>query len=253
MKTTWIITSAINTNAGIYDVGARILQTHDTINSILRFYPDALLVLVEGGRPMQDSPAWDTLRKRVNVYMDLTGNPQIQHLHENFLSAAQNRNEMGGLTGLSKTVAEITTLGSALNSMLTDEQLRPLCEVDRVFKISGRYQLSPMFDASVYTMPEAADRFVFHERQPSWIADALNTVGTAYGYNSRFWSLPASRLEYLREVWDIMGEDALEITKTRYIDMEHLLFKHIGPDQSLELEHVHVMGTIAPTGTMIYD
>ena len=253
MKTTWIISSAIDTNAGVYDPNARLLQTHETINSIQRFYPDAILVLAEAGRPMALTPALESLRKRCHVFLDMTSNNQIEHLHEHFLNRAPNRNEMGGATGLAKTVAEITVMGSALRSLATEDELRPAIEVDRIFKLSGRYQLSPLFDPAVYQAPAVQDRFVFRQRDPSWIPDALEKIGTEFGYSSRFWSFPASKLDYLREVWDIIGEDALETTKTTYIDMEHLLFKHIGPDQSLELEHTHCMGTIAPTGTMIYD
>jgi len=253
MKTTWIISSAINTNVGVYDPGARILQTHETINSILRFYPDAILVLVEAGKPLELTPHLEALRKRCHVFLDMTSNNQIEHLHNNFLNRVPNRNEMGGTTGLVKTVAEITIMGSALRSLATQEELRPAMEVDRIFKISGRYQLSPLFDTAIYATPAAQDRFVFRQRDKSWIENAQELVGTEYSYSSRLWSFPVNKLDYLREIWDVMGQDALEITKTNYIDMEHLLFKHIGPDQSLELEHTHCMGTIAPTGTMIYD
>lgn len=50
-----------------------------------------------------------------------------------------------------------------------------------------------------------------------------------------------------------MFDDAMEISQDKYIDIEHLLYKHIGPDRAMELEHTHLMGTIAPNGLMIYD
>jgi hypothetical protein len=51
-----------------------------------------------------------------------------------------------------------------------------------------------------------------------------------------------------------MIEDCLDISSRHYIDIEHLLFKHLyNPETVLELEHTHLFGSIAPTGTVIYD
>jgi phage-related protein len=45
MKPTFIVTSAIDTNVGVYSPDIRILQTHETVNSIQKYFPDALLIL----------------------------------------------------------------------------------------------------------------------------------------------------------------------------------------------------------------
>lgn len=254
MKTTWIITSAINTNVGAYTPDLRTIQTHETLNSIQRFYPDAQFILVEAGNPMpEDNDLYNRLKARCHVNLNMTGNEQIRHLQDHFLNKMNNKHEMGGATGLTKTVAELTIMTAVLDALKNNPDMAPAIDVDRIFKISGRYQLSPLFDPTVYEAPAAAGKYVFRQRDVSWMPDAKETVGTDHGFSSRLWSFTPGQLDELIEKVNTMTEDCLEISTTHYIDIEHLLFKHIGPDNALELEHTHLFGTIAPTGTCIYD
>ena len=252
MKTTWIISSAINTNVGVYSPDMRIIQTHETLNSIQRFYPDAKFILVEAGNPMPtDSDLYNHLKARCHVNLDMTGNDQIKHLQENFLNKMTNRTEMGGATGLTKTVAELTIMGAVLDALANNEDIAPALDTDRIFKISGRYQLSPLFDPTVYE--NLAGKYVFKERDATWMPDAKETIGTEYGFSSRLWSFTPDLLDDTQAAIDDMIVDCLEISNTHYIDIEHLLFKHIGTERTVELEHTHLFGSIAPTGTVIYD
>jgi hypothetical protein len=267
MNSTFIITSAINTSAGIYAPGIRILQTIETINSIQEYYPDARILLVEGGKPIPDPKKeeadprgdelgllWHALNARCHVSLSMSNNEQIRRLHDQFFDRASNKSEIGGTTGLTKTLAELTLMSVALNALKNHEKLKSArLYANRIFKISGRYQLSPLFDPSVYEKPAAAGKYVFRRRQPSPIPNAEATIGTAHGYSSRLWSFAAELLDETIQHFDRMIADYFAITATDYIDMEHLLFKHIGPGKALELEHTHVYGTIAPNGIMIYD
>lgn len=253
MKTTWIITSALVTDVGVYDTTARIIQTHETINSIQKYFPDAKLVLVEGGKRLpNEHPLYENLKARCHVNLDMTGNDQIKHLQENFLGRVQNRNEMGGTTGLTKSIAELTLMASVLDALKNHSEMEPAADVDRIFKISGRYQLSPLFDPAVYD-DSVQGKYVFRQRDASWMQDALKNVGTDHGYSSRLWSFDKSQLDDTLERFNSMIEDCLDITQKYYIDMEHLLFKHFSDANPVELEHTHLYGTIAPTGTCIYD
>lgn len=253
MKTTWIITSALETTVGVYDTTARILQTHETINSIQKYYPDANIVLVEGGLRIPEHPLYDRLKARCNVTLNMTGNDQIKHLQENFLSKIENRNEMGGATGITKSVAELTLMASVLDALKNHPDMAPALDAQRIFKISGRYQLSPLFEPAVYEADAVKGHYVFRQRDPSWMTDALQALGTEYGYSSRLWSFDVNQLDDVIERFDNMIEDCLSITQTHYVDMEHLLFKHMSETEPVELEHTHLYGSIAPTGTVIYD
>jgi hypothetical protein len=252
MKATFIVTSAIVTNMGAFAEETRLLQTMETIRSIRRHYEDANVILVDGGRSMPaDSKLWEHVRELVNVYMDISSNEQIQHLHNNIMSKVTNPHEMGGLSGLSKSLAEMTLMMEALLAIKNHAELQPIRESDRIFKISGRYQLSPMFDAGYYD--QVKGRYVFKTRDKSWMPDALENVGTDHGFNSRLWSFDTELLDQTIEKFQDMIADMQEISQTHYIDIEHLLYKHIGTDNAVEVEHTHLFGPLGPNAMVVYD
>ena len=255
MKTTFIITCAVNTNIGIYDPSFRILQIHQTLDSILQHYPDANLILVDGGKPMSAELAqqFEPLKKRAHAYLDMTDDAQIENFHRDYLDKAQIRHEMGGMTGLIKSAAENVIMYRVLQALETNTDLQTFKNVDRIFKISGRYMLSPLFNTSDYTATPAVNHYVFKQRNTSWMADAEKTIGFGYSYSSRLWSFPGNQLTDCRQRYEKIIDDYYRITQTHYVDIEHLLFKHMGPAVSHEITHTHLMGTIAPNGTLIYD
>lgn len=254
MKPLFIITSAIVTDVGIFEPPIRILQTLATIDSIQAKYPDAKFLLVEGGGPLDENyELWKTLRGRCHAYINLTDNDQIKQLHERYFRTSKNKNEMGGITGISKTLAETIIMITALNELQNNPELKPLTEVDRVFKISGRYQLSPLFDTAVYDDPAVKGKYVFKKRTPSWMPQAAPITGTEFGFVSRMWSFDIDQLADVIAKYDTIIADCLELTAKTYIDIEHLLYKHIGLDNTVELDYIHLFGSIAPTGTIIYD
>jgi hypothetical protein len=256
MKTTFIVTCAVNTNIGIYDPSVRILQIHQTIDSIRSKFADANIILVDGGKPVTDPDMikhYDALKHRCQAFLDMTSNEQIQHIHTEFLDKIPVRHEMGGTTGLTKSAAENIIMYNILHALKTSPDLQPAVDVDRIFKISGRYMLSPLFDASVYDTAAAQDKYVFKQREKSWMPDAEQTIGVGYNYSSRLWSFPAAKLDDCIERYEAILADCFDLAESHYVDIEHLLFKHMGPDVSLELANTHLMGTIAPNGTLIYD
>lgn len=256
MKTTFIVTCAINTNVGIYEPWSRIQQIHQTMDSIKQHYADAYIVLVDGGKPVEDAQQknmLEGLKSRAHAFLDMTNNDQIHHLHSNFLDHLPVKHEMGGITGLSKSAAENVIMYNILYAISQSEDLKPAREVDRIFKISGRYQLSPLFDPTVYESQEAQNRYVFKQADASWMPDAASTIGVDRSYSSRLWSFPADMLDDCISRYENILNDCMEIAKTHYVDIEHLLYKHMGPAVSLELPYTHLMGSIAPNGTLIYD
>jgi hypothetical protein len=178
-------------------------------------------------------------------------NEQIQHLHTKFLDNITQKNEMGGTTGLIKSVAELTLMASFLDALKNDPQLEPIKKTDRIFKISGRYQLSPFFDPTVYE--NVSGKYVFRKRDASWMNDAKEAIGTEYGFASRLWSFDTNQLDDVFDRFENMIEDCLKISVNHYVDIEHLLYKHFIDADPVEIEHTHLMGTIAPTGSVVYD
>lgn len=251
MKTTFIVTSAIETNLGPLSPDIRILQTLDTVKSVRTAFPDAIVVLVEGGERVPTGQLWDRLRQSCNVFIDMTKNEQIQHLQQNIINKVQNKFEMGGASGLAKSVAELTLMASVLDAINNHPDMVPARQVDRIFKISGRYQLSPLFDPAVYA--DKSMKYVFKKADKSWIPDAMETIGTDHSYNSRLWSFDIGLLDQTHAKFVEMIDDMIEISTDRYIDVEHLLYKHIGPKQSVEIDNTHLFGTLGPNVMVIYD
>ena len=252
MKPTFIITSAIESNLGPLPPDIRILQTMDTVRSIYRTYPEAKTVLVEGGSRIPTSPLWEQLRGMVHVFMDMTNNEQIQHLQQNVISRVNNKFEMGGVSGLAKTVAELTLMVNVLDAINNHPDMVPARQVDRIFKISGRYQLSPMFNKSVYD--DANMKYVFKRRDASWMEPVdCAAIGTDHGFSSRLWSFDIGLLDATQERLQAALDDMIELSADHYIDMEHLLYKHIGPTQAIELDTTHLFGTLGPNVSLVYD
>jgi hypothetical protein len=253
MTPLFIITSAVNTNIGIFDPATRMFQTAATIDSIKKVYPDSKILLVEGGEPFnEEEPFWKNIKARCNAYLNLQSNDQIKFLHSEYFKTVTNKQEMGGISGLSKTIAELTLMHNVISQLHTNNDLSDLIDVDRVFKITGRYQLSPMFDPSVYE--DQNDKYIFVKRQKSWIENAAETLNVDSQFSSRLWSFGINKLDETVEIFEDMVQDCMEITTKHYIDMEHLLCKHFGKSEDcIELEHTHLFGNIGPNGMLIYD
>lgn len=258
MRTTFIITSAINVNVGIYTPTTRVNQTHETINSILEHFPDAFLVLIDGGRKIDSGNGellarYAELAARCHGSLFMGDDERIQHLQDNWLAKVSAPNEMTGTVGLVKSLAEMTLINEVLEGLRSNEQMQFLRQVDRIFKISGRYKLSPLFDPVLYQGQAVQDKYVFRHREPSPISNAAEVLGTTYSYASRLWSFPPAQLGDAIERVRNMILDYVQISQHHYVDVEHLLFKHFHTADVVEVDHTHVMGTIAPNGVSVYD
>jgi hypothetical protein len=254
MKTTWIITSALNTSAGVYDAKARVAQTHETMNSILNFYPDAQFVLVEGGKPFdREVPYFAELLQRCHLFVDLRDDERLGYLHKAIFDTVTIETETGHILGITKSLCELTLLAVVTEAFAAGKVPNALLEVDRIFKISGRYQLSPLFEPAVYE--GIGDKYVFLKRQPSWIPDPLDGVGVAEWFSSRLWSFTPRRVREVAAKIVAMHQDLQDLgfRKRVLVDLEHVLFKHFRDDDVLELDHTHVMGNIGPSGRILYD
>ncbi len=245
----FVVTSAIVTSAGVYSPTVRLAQTMQTIRSIRQHYPKAFILLVEGGARLHDMPVgWTELRGAVDGLLDVTTDKTIVRLHELAFSVAQSPTQQGGSIGVAKTMAELVLMAGALRVLAG---LPSGAQGGRVFKLSGRYQLAPLFDPRRYDT--ARGRYVFACRRPSWMANALEKLGIEYCLSSCLWSFDATSLAEVTAVFDAMLLNAQPGQAAHFADMEHLLFRHLGSKPLIEMPHVHVMGSVASTGVVIYE
>jgi hypothetical protein len=141
----------------------------------------------------------------------------------------------------------------ALTYINSDEDMKKvIADADRIFKLSGRYQVTDKFDIAKFSNANTKDKYVFKRAQPSWINPVDTGVNTLL--QTRLWSFtPAMLLNTMQLYKDIIETMVKLFNEGKYIDNEHAMSKFIPKDQLVELETVGLQGNIAPNGMMIID
>jgi hypothetical protein len=122
----------------------------------------------------------------------------------------------------------------------------------RIFKLSGRYQVTDKFDITKFDNETTADKYVFKRAQPSWI-DPQHT-GVTKMLQTRLWSFtPSLFVDTINLFNDIFRNMFAVINTGRYIDVEHSMAKFIPADKLVEIDTVGLIGNIAPNGAEIID
>lgn len=153
-----------------------------------------------------------------------------------------------------KNFTELVMFGKALNFILT-VQPDLLKDVDRVFKLSGRYQLTDQFDRNlaVFSDPANRDRYIFAARRPSQFSSQL-TNGLALQLMSRLWSWPVAATGLVSCRFQVMLEDFVgSLNQKQYRDIEHLLLRYFDGPKLLELPQIGVTGQLGPNGVTVQD
>ncbi len=89
--------------------------------------------------------------------------------------------------------------------------------------------------------------------RPSQFSAEL-TGGINHQYMSRLWSCDTSLMDYLVRLYRVMLTDFFEIVNIgRYIDIEHLLYKHLDRGITTSADNIGVTGLLAPNGAVIKD
>lgn len=245
MKNIVLLTSALYTNYGIYNPQERIKQTLETAQSAKKYIPGAVVILIDNSKvdvQNDTSPEIEELIDTVDYYIDNSDDPDIQHFHNN----VQNYD-------IGKNAMEAMGLHKALTYIANDAELRAEVEsADRVFKLSGRYQVTDKFDITQFDNADTKGKYVFKRAQPAWIAPADTGVTTLL--QTRLWSFSPSLLDVTIEMYQqIIGNMFTLFNNGKYIDNEHSMSKFIPRDILVELETVGLMGNIAPNGMMVID
>jgi hypothetical protein len=245
MKNIVLLTSAVYTNYGIYKPAERIQQTLDTAKSAKKYIPGAVIILVDNSKvdvQNDTSAEFDELIDIVDYYIDNSDDADIQYFHNN----VQNYD-------IGKNAMEAMGLMKALTYINSDEDMKKvIADADRIFKLSGRYQVTDKFDITKFDNAETKDKYVFKKAQPSWINPADTGVTTLL--QTRLWSFTPSLFLATIELYKNIIETMVTLfNQNKYIDNEHAMSKFIPKDQLVELDTVGLQGNIAPNGMMIID
>lgn len=232
MKTAFIITSALNTRFGVYSATDRFVQTVQTVRSIKQRVPDPYIILVEmAGEPITPEQK-QQLQAHVNLIVDYSTNKTVQEIYKN-----PNWDVV-------KSTTEMLCFGATL--LATADKLK---DVDRIFKLSGRYELNNNFNLADHNN----DKIIFAQRKQSQFPPQV-TNGQTEQFMSRLWSFPRTELAYIIATYPVMSTYMKHVVKNSgYIDIEHLLCKFIDPNKIIEVPVIGVKGHIGPNGVKVND
>jgi hypothetical protein len=245
MKNIVLLTSAVYTNYGIYNPVDRIKQTLDTAKSAKKYIPGAVIILVDNSKvdvQNDTSAEFEELIDLVDYYIDNSDDADIQYFHNNVQNYDIGKNTMEAL-GMMKALTYIAN---------DDAMMEEIKDADRIFKLSGRYQVTDKFDIAKFSNANTKDKNVFKKAQPSWINPADTGVNTLL--QTRLWSFTPNLLLVTMQLYkDILETMVSLFNQQKYIDNEHAMSKFIPKDQLVELDIVGLQGNIAPNGMMIID
>jgi hypothetical protein len=244
-KNVVLLTSAVYSNYGIYKPAERIQQTLETAKSAKKYIPGAVLILVDNSKvdvQNDDSDEFNELVDLVDYYIDNSDDEDIKYFHTNVTNYDIGKNAMEAL-GMMKALTYIAN---------DNDMKKAVIGADRIFKLSGRYQVTDKFNINTFSNASTKDKYVFKKSQPSWINPADTGVNTML--QTRLWSFTPNLLLDAMTLYKNIIECMVPMFNAgKYIDNEHAMSKFIPKDKLVEVDTVGLQGNIAPNGMMIID
>lgn len=227
----FVVSSAIHTKHGIYDANERLEQLIKTCESIKQ-KTNCDIVVLDGGEKFLSTDEQNKLTRHINHF--------YSYYDSNLVKEMQQIN----VQDVVKNVLEVFIFGSFFHS-----EIEKIKNYSRVFKMSGRYNLTDDFD------------YEFHDKQKNHIVirgpytsqfTPQMTGGVRLQYMSRLWSFDATLIDYISEVYKHMLKNMIEIINNGgYIDIEHSLFKFLDPKIVVNPKIIGVVGNLAPNGATV--
>lgn len=220
-KYAFLVTSAINSKFGVYNKHERLGQTLSTMASIKRFVPDAKIYVLEmTGEPI-DEEQKEILRAIPHTLLDFTSDPDVVGLY----NSTDNWDVV-------KSVTEVSCFIKALQRLYKDTN--ELEGIERLFKISGRYELTEQFDIQLYGLYKTKPYIVIGASRGSQFPFATTQVSRQY--MSRLWSWPKDLTD---EVINVYGQGLNymyeRLAAGGYCDIEHMLYKFLDKEKVIEV------------------
>lgn len=210
-----IITSALHSSIGIFNLQERFAQTIISIDTIRKKIPNCFLI-VSDISVNECKKEKDYISSVVDLFLDFSKDSLVSEVSK---------------IGL-KSHGEVLLFANTLNYINNNTNIS---NVKRIFKLSGRHNLTEEFDISAYS--NIKNKYVFKKRVKSWINPDW------YLYETRLWSMDKSNLDdYLSRVPNFYNSLDGEF------DIEHAYYKFIDRQNVVEFDNICVEGRIAPNG-----
>jgi hypothetical protein len=173
---------------------------------------------------------------------------------EGFLSHIPNRVEVTGFWGAEwidrahDTGLPIAFVQNAIEIECLQRMMDLQYWYDRIYKISGRYQLTNHFD------PESHDWDKFTFRQPLRTGFSMDQVGTIGMLMTRLFGFPTSQAQYLKSVLEKIGNEHWQRWLSgNPFDIEHGLYKHLDHEICQFVDRIGIIGRIGHSEHIVED
>jgi hypothetical protein len=216
MKHICIITSALSPAVGVIPLEDRFMQTLHSIKTVRDKIPKCRIILNDiSVRPCDE---WkNEIRELVDIFIDSSNNNTILDLSRRGY----------------KSHGELLLFYNALEYI---KQNFDLSQYERIFKLSGRHNITDEFNINDYD-ESTVGKYVFKNSVQSWISPELRI------YETRLWSMHKLNLEdYLSKFQQIFAS-----CDGRY-DIEHAYYKFLDKKDVKEFDNIWVEGKVALHG-----
>lgn len=236
MKHCFLVTSAIVTKFGTFEIEKRLNQTLQTIKSIKSRAPDSTIIIIESSADPIPEDIFNRLKESVHWIVNLSGDPTIKHIQE----STDNWD-------IVKNMSELLAFNTGLK-MIDDNNL--LSDIDRIHKISGRYELNENFNPTIYERFE--DKIIVPMRFRTQFLDSRDQMDVPFQYMSRLWSWPKLHHEKIREFYSKAIEEFIQRLKNKKrMDIEHLMFLLLPNEHIKEVPIIGVKGQLGQNGRQV--
>ena len=221
------VTSALNTDMGEIKREERLEQTILGLQSLREIVSDSIVLFVDGSPHKVE----EEKIKMISDYVDFVADFSTDEMISTF--AVNHR----------KSEAECALLMKTLLLLKQEPNLSKLMlSVNRVFKLSGRTDILPLFDINDHNH---FGKYVFKKRIPTWLTDPRKEFATDL-LITRMYSFCPSLIDNYMNVL----RETITLTNQTRIDTEHAHFVTIDKDLLVEIDKLHCQGTVATTNTL---
>lgn len=228
----FIVTSTIAATRGIFSMSERFGQTLETIDSIKKRVPNAIIIVADSSIEAIADEMISILQNRgVYSVFRFSNDSDIVNLSRQGLNSPAEARIMMEVFSIMKSHPQLMKI---LNS------------IRRIYKISGRYELNDNFSLSLGQF----SKYLFKRRLPSWMPLYRQTeTNVDHLLVTRLWSMCPSLIDDFM----IMSDQVFKCCLWQGLDLEHAMWKHINKSNLFELDTIGVQGRVALSGEMTYD
>ena len=234
-KFLFLVGSALNhfqeKDFSVYSTEQRFLQTLDTIKSIKEKVPDAYICIYEGSQIKIDKKYREEFEKQSDLFIECDDDMIMKNIYENLHNQPEK-------FVYGKSMLECRCLQVVLNYMKT---YNTFSDVNRVFKLTGRYTLNDEFDINDYKTSFLSNKYVmkYYDYEKRF-EDPKNLYANVYGCKGNMvtglWSFDKFLFNDIIEVLDkCFGYMIEAIQITPGIDIEHSFYHFIERDKILNV------------------